>query len=111
MPDTDGRGGDIRDADDDIEGAGACVCEETPTETRVHVDLAGVDPNEVSIDVDDDFIQIFAPIDEERVEGEDVVRTTGQIYGSIPLPEGSDVDNLTAMLVHGHLDIVIPKMA
>ncbi|HWQ23412.1 MAG TPA: Hsp20/alpha crystallin family protein [Gaiellaceae bacterium] len=78
----------------------------------VTVDLPGVDPDSVSIEVEGDVLTISG----ERPHVEDgqayrLERPSGPFVRSLALPKGCDVDNVVADYRNGVVEIRIPKPA
>jgi HSP20 family protein len=80
----------------------------------VRADLPGVDRGDVQVEIRDDAVVIQGERREEREEQRgnyyvsEVAR--GSFYREIPLPEGVNTDNATAVFRDGVLEIVIPEM-
>jgi HSP20 family molecular chaperone IbpA len=79
--------------------------EESDNAIRIHVELPDVGPEDVTLDVEPDSLQVIVP----KAPGVDVPEDG--IYSSVPLPANADVDKLQASIAEGHLDIIIPKTA
>lgn len=78
----------------------------------VRAELAGVRPDDVTVEVTDDAIVLSGERREERdVErgGRRVTeRRYGQFFRAIPLPEGAQADQVKARFENGMLEITIP---
>jgi HSP20 family protein len=79
---------------------------------NVNVELAGLEPKDVKVEVDNDALVIQG---ERKSESEDktggVQRTErqyGYFYRSIPLPEGANVEQAQAKFHNGVLEVTIP---
>src|SRR5258708_7462463 len=68
--------------------------QDLPGVVRVHVDLEDANPEDVSLDVHDDYIDVFASMEEDVELLEGVMHKQGEIYRHIDLPANLDVDNL-----------------
>jgi HSP20 family protein len=79
----------------------------------VRADLPGVDRGDVQVEVRDDAVVIQGERREEHEEQRgnyyvsELVR--GRFYREIPLPEGVDTNNATAVFRDGVLEVVIPE--
>jgi HSP20 family protein len=82
----------------------------------VDVELPGIKPEDVSIDVDNGVLTISGERKTERKEGEEgryhlVERTYGSFSRSFTLPQGVSDDQISADFENGILRIHIPKSA
>jgi len=78
----------------------------------VTVDLPGIDPDTVSIEVENDVLTVSG----ERPRSEEgqayrIERPYGPFVRSLALPKGCDLDNVVADYRHGIVEIRIPKPA
>jgi HSP20 family protein len=81
----------------------------------VHVDLPGVDPANVKVEMHDGKLVISGKR-ESRSEDKDknyhrIERSGGSFYRSISVDGEVDVDNIEAKYEHGVLNITLPKLA
>ena len=88
---------------------------ESESQYELHLDLPGVDPAGVEIELNDDELSISATRASVQ-PGDDVVRrrverSTGQFRRVLRLPETVDRDGVTADYRHGVLTVVVPKVA
>ena len=76
-------------------------------------DIAGVDPEQVDITVDDDVLTVSGRRDEDRKveEGQWIrrERVTGQFRRSISLPPGVDPQKVKANAKNGVIEIRVPR--
>jgi len=86
---------------------------ETDTAYEVSVDLPGMAPEEVNIELQEGQLVIFGEREEDKEEeGQTfhvVERRYGQFRRSIPLPGSVDEDKIEAHYRHGVLTITLPK--
>jgi HSP20 family protein len=79
---------------------------------RVDVEAPGMNPEDLSVSVSEDFLTIRGDKKEERGECVGVhcsERTYGAFRRSIPLPVGVDKDKVDAIFKNGVLSIILPK--
>ena len=88
---------------------------ETKDALEVKVDLPGVQPEEVDISVVGDQLTIQGERKEEKESKEKSVRRVersyGSFYRSIPLPPGTQAEQVTAEADNGVITITLPKPA
>ncbi len=81
-------------------------------ELHVRLELPGIDPNEVDIEVDNGVLSVSGERrHEETTEGDGWVRRemrTGRFERRIALPEGADAEGVRASYDAGILDIAVP---
>jgi HSP20 family protein len=85
---------------------------ETEEHYLVLVDLPGIEPDAVTVEVENDVLTIAG--ERPQVEGGNVFRLErpyGQFQRSLRLPEGCDVDNVVADFRNGVLELRVPKPA
>jgi HSP20 family protein len=82
------------------------------SELIVRADLPGVNPDDVTVDVNEDGLTIAGERRQERKEERDGVYRIERSYGSffrvIPLPEGAMTDQANAAFRDGVLEIKMP---
>jgi len=78
----------------------------------VRAELAGVQPDDVTVEVTEDAIVLSGERREERDVERGGRRMTerryGQFYRAIPLPEGAQADQVKARFENGMLEVTIP---
>jgi HSP20 family protein len=80
----------------------------------VRADLPGVSKEDVQIEVEGDVLVISGQRREEREEGDDdqgyrlVERSYGSFYRTVPLPQGTDPDQIEATMRDGVLTVTLP---
>ncbi|KXN74037.1 HSP20-like chaperone [Conidiobolus coronatus NRRL 28638] len=88
---------------------------ETEKETVVHAELPGFKPEDVTLDINENQLQISGESKRgEKYEQNHVKvseRSFGKFNRSIQLRNDSDFDNVTAKFNNGVLEVVIPKKA
>lgn len=81
----------------------------------IRADLAGVNPDDVDVTVENGVLTISGERRQERREEREGVVHTELTYGSfmrsIPLPDGADENRLSATMRHGSLEITVPIAA
>jgi HSP20 family protein len=81
----------------------------------IRADLAGVNPDDVDVTVEDGVLTISGERRQERREEREGVVHTELSYGSfmrsIPLPDGADENRLSATMRNGSLEITVPIAA
>ncbi len=89
--------------------------EETDKEYHVKADLPGVDPKAVEVTGENNTLTLRGARKEEMEEKNKnyhrVERFSGSFYRSIPLPEGTDAEKVSASSANGVVTISIPKKA
>jgi HSP20 family protein len=79
---------------------------------KVHAELAGIEPQDVKVEVENDALIIQGERKFEREEKNEGMQRTERQYGlfyrSIPLPEGANVEQAQAKFHNGILEIMIP---
>jgi len=85
---------------------------ENDKEFKIELSLAGVKKDDINIDIDKDVMIIKA----ERKEVKDVQYNRKQTYFGqyermFVLPDGVDKENISASLVDGMLNVIVPKLA
>ncbi len=83
---------------------------------QLHVDLPGVDPNEVEITLDGGVLTVagerkLSQADDDKAVSRRAERANGRFYRRFILPDTVDADNVQASNRHGVLEISIPKQA
>jgi len=80
----------------------------------VRADLPGVSKDDVEIEIEGDALVISGQRREEREEGGDdqgyrlVERSYGSFYRTVPLPQGTNTDDIKATMRDGVLTITLP---
>jgi HSP20 family protein len=86
---------------------------ETTDHFLLRLDLPGVSPDAVSIELDDQTLTIAGERSVERESAKDgyqrVERASGAFHRSLTLPQGIDPEAITAGFEHGVLEVRIPK--
>ncbi len=86
---------------------------ETEKEYHVHVDLPGVKPEEVKLEIVDDRLTISGKREAEtKTEGKNfhrIERSTGEFFRTVMLPQSIDQENISAEFSNGVLNIRLPK--
>ncbi len=81
----------------------------------IRADLAGVNPDDVDVTVENGVLTISGERRQERREEREGVVQTELSYGSfmrsIPLPDGADENRLSATMRDGSLEITVPIAA
>ena len=81
----------------------------------IRADLAGVNPDDVDVTVENGVLTISGERRQERREEREGVVHTELSYGSfmrsIPLPDGADENRLSATMRNGSLEITVPIAA
>ncbi len=79
----------------------------------ITVDVPGVDPKDIEVEMENGFLSIAAERKEEREEEDDNHRLKECSYGSferrIRLPDNADATNISAKSRHGVLTITVAK--
>ena len=105
--------GDVNASEQDR--AWAPVIEVTQREGNyiVRAELAGVNPDDVTLEIADDMIVISGERKMERDETRGGVhvseRRYGRFYRAIPLPENANVDQARARYENGVLEVIVPS--
>jgi len=87
------------------------VCE-TKEEYLVKVDLPGVKPEDVNVEVNDNVLSLSgARVTEETGAAQLVERPYGSFARTLTLPQGVDSDSIEAGYQDGVLELRIPKPA
>jgi HSP20 family protein len=88
---------------------------ENEEEYNIHLDVPGIDRDDIEIEVMDNSLRIRGQRDESReMDGEDFVRRErrfGQFSRSLTLPPEIDRDKIFAEYRNGVLDVHLPKSA
>jgi HSP20 family protein len=78
----------------------------------VHAELAGVKPEDVQLEVDNDTLVLSGHRERSEEHEEKGVhrreRSFGSFYRAIPLPEGTDTEKARAQFNNGVLEVKIP---
>ena len=78
----------------------------------LRADLAGIDPDDIVVNIENGVLSIWGERQqEEREENDRVVRAErayGSFFRSIPLPDGADEEHITAEFKNGVLELRIP---
>lgn len=90
-------------------GVGHTAIEYLPGSIRVHIDIEDANPEEVFIDIQEDSIEVCAPMHEAVALEEVTLDKEGMIYRSIPLPQGIDAESMEISTEDGHFDIIMQR--
>ncbi len=81
----------------------------------IAAELPGIKKEDIDLEIEEgDLILRAERKEEHEVEEENwyrMERSTGQLYRRVPLPEGAQVDKISATLSDGVLTVTIPKPA
>jgi HSP20 family protein len=87
---------------------------ETGSAVRIMADLAGMDPKDIHLEVEDNVLTLSGErrFEEEVQEGKfyRIERRYGSFQRSVALPQGVDADKIQAHYENGVLEVVIPKV-
>jgi hypothetical protein len=78
----------------------------------VHLDVdEHVKPKDLDFHMEDGVLRVHArqPIDIAYDYG--TLHRDEDLFGYVPLPQDADLDHMQTHRAHGHLDLVIPRMA
>jgi HSP20 family protein len=88
---------------------------ETEKETMVHAELPGFKPEDVTLDINENQLQISGESKRDEQYEQNHVKVSERSFGkfsrSIQLRNDSDFDNITAKFNNGVLEVVVPKKA
>ena len=88
---------------------------ESDTAFELELDLPGVKPSDVNIDIEEDHVMVHGKREQketpEGVERQRSERSFGDFKRTVKLPKMIDKDSITANFEDGVLSIVMPKMA
>src|ERR1044071_7451213 len=85
---------------------------ETEDEYLVKVDLPGVKPEDVNVEINDNVLSISGSrVAEETGQARLLERPYGSFVRTLTLPQGVDSDSIEAGYDHGVLELQIPKPA
>ena len=88
---------------------------ESDTAFELELDLPGVKPSDVNIDIEEDHVMVHGKrVQKETPEGVERQRSErsfGDFKRTVKLPKMIDKDSITANFEDGVLSIVMPKMA
>jgi HSP20 family protein len=88
---------------------------ETETDLRVMLELPGLSPEQVAVDLENNVLTIRGDKQERRSEGDErytwhlMERRYGSFSRSFVLPRDVDADRIEAHFEHGVLTVTIPK--
>ena len=88
---------------------------ETENDIRVIVEMPGIKPQDLNVDIENNVLSIRGEKHEERTEGDEgstwhlTERRYGQFSRSFVLPRDVDADGIRAGFEHGVLTVTIPK--
>lgn len=86
---------------------------ETDTSFIVTTELAGVSPNDISVDIDKDFLKISGEKKVETVDKKEnytiTERSYGKFFRKLPLTSQIDRENIIADFDNGVLKVTLPK--
>ena len=87
---------------------------ETGGTVRIKADLAGMDPKDIHLEVEDNVLTLSGERRFEEEVHEDkyyrIERRYGSFQRSLALPQGVDADSIQAHYENGVLEVTIPKM-
>ena len=87
---------------------------ETGSAVRIKADLAGMDPKDIHLEVEDNVLTLSGERRFEEEVHEDkyyrIERRYGSFQRSVALPQGVDADSIHAHYENGVLEVTIPKM-
>lgn len=75
----------------------------------VQLELPGVEPKDVTLEVDDNALSLSA--ERKTRSNQDGSQGNGSYRQSFPIPEGVDADQVTAAYKDGVLSVSLPKIA
>jgi HSP20 family protein len=79
----------------------------------LRADLPGVDPQSISIDMENGALSLAGERHSEKTGNTNglhrIERSSGKFFRRFGLPESADSDNITAKTANGILEVVIPK--
>lgn len=90
---------------------------ETAKDLQLHVELPGLRPDDIELDVENGMLTIRGQKSEERKEDDEegryhlIERSYGSFYRSFQLPQGIDDSQISADFNNGVLKVSIPKAA
>jgi HSP20 family protein len=86
---------------------------DTPDALLIKTELAGLRPEDVSVEIDDNVLTIRGERQQEEERQQEHFRSMEWRYGSfersIPLPQGAKADEVKAELENGVLVVTVPK--
>jgi HSP20 family protein len=88
---------------------------ETENDIRVTLEMPGIKPEDLNVDIENNVLSIRGEKREERTEGDErstwhlTERRYGQFSRSFVLPRDVDADNIRANYENGVLTVTIPK--
>jgi HSP20 family protein len=84
-------------------------------ELVVRAELAGLEPEDINVTVEDGQLTIWGERQQEQAEQNDGFvrseRSYGAFYRTLPLPDGADADHITATFRNGVLEVTVPVSA
>lgn len=87
---------------------------ETENEVKVTANIPGIDPEKVSIEVDEDSLTLSGTIEEEKEDSDEkqyrFEREYGEFYRDFLLPARVDPDKVSAESKNGVIMIKMPKI-
>jgi HSP20 family protein len=86
---------------------------DTPEALMIRAELAGMRPEDVRVEIDDNALTISGERRQEEERKQDRYRSVEWRYGSFertfPLPQGAKTDEVKATLEDGVLEVRVPK--
>jgi HSP20 family protein len=88
--------------------------EETDNEIKVTANVPGIDPNNINVEVGDDYLSISGTIEKEATDGKKgkvyrYEREYGEFRREFSLPARVNKEGIVAKAKHGVLTITLPK--
>lgn len=114
MPFVDFPSFDAMFHDEEVSWIPRSDCSETDKEIKIKIDIPNVDPEKISVEVDDHSLQVSGYTEkEDQEEGETwyrAERSWGEFKRVFSLPNNADADKIKASTKNGTLSITVPKL-